>query len=88
MTEITTITTTANDNTPETDEQHLQRFLSLFEEGRISINTGFVPDEETGYLTQQVLEVSCGEYTMVSAPQPLAIPLMTAPIAETGITLN
>jgi hypothetical protein len=80
MTEVQTTIT-------ETDEAKLKRFIDLLEDG-IELTTGFIPDEDTGYLTHQVIRVSCGEFVTVSQPEPLVFPLTPAPIAETGITIN
>lgn len=81
----TKITTPANDT--RSDEETLKEFLTFLENG-IEITTGFIPDEDTGFLTHQVIRITCGEYITVSQPEPLAFPLQPAPIAETGITIN
>lgn len=69
------------------DEECLGKFLE-FLETRVSINTGFVRDEETGNITHQIVEVRCGEYVSVSQPQPLEVALRVADADELGVTLN
>lgn len=70
-----------------TDEECLTKFLE-FLETRVSINTAFVRDDDTGNITHQIVEVRCGEYVSVSAPQPLEVALRIADADETGVTLN
>lgn len=72
------------------DEDCLDLLIQLLE-NRISINTGFVPDEDTGILTHQILVLKCGELQSVSQPQELAVPLRSAnaeELTEQGITVN
>lgn len=83
------ITTITNDNETEfvpNDEEVLKQFINLLET-RVSVTTEFV-QEDSGLITQQILCVRCGDYVSVSEPQALAVPLVPAPIAETGITIN
>ena len=70
-----------------TDEECIQKFLEFLED-RVTINTGFVRDPETGNLTHQVIQVSCGEFVSVSQPEPIDIVLQPAPAAEQGRTIN
>lgn len=76
MTEIKTLT----------DEECLTQFLKFLEE-RVTIETGFLPDDE-GNITHQVIQVTCGEYTSVSQPEPLAVSLRLASAEESGQTVN
>jgi len=69
------------------DEECLTKFLEFLEE-RVSINTGFIRDPDTGNITHQVLQVSCGDYLSVSQPQPLENVLRLANAEEVGATLN
>lgn len=69
-----------------TDENCLNAAIQLLEQ-RVSINTGFIPNDE-GTFTHQVLQISCGEYVTVSQPQPLEFPLRFASAEEQGATIN
>jgi len=69
------------------DEETMELFLSLLNE-RVSIATGFVPDEETGLLTHQVLQIQCGNLTVTGAPEELAFPLTPAAARDIGVTIN
>ncbi len=70
-----------------TDEECIQKFLEFLDE-RITINTAFVRDQETGNLTHQVVQVSCGDLVSLSQPQPLEVILRPATGEETGATVN
>lgn len=70
-----------------TDEECIQKFLEFLED-RVTINTGFVRDPETGNLTHQVIQVSCGDLVSLSQPQPLEVILRPATGEETGATVN
>lgn len=70
-----------------TDEECIQKFLEFLDE-RITINTAFVLDQETGNLTHQVVQVSCGDLVSLSQPQPLEVILRPATGEETGATVN
>lgn len=69
------------------DEECIQKFLEFLDE-RITINTAFVRDQETGNLTHQVVQVSCGDLVSLSQPQPLEVILRPATGEETGATVN
>lgn len=69
------------------DEECLKKFLE-FLETRVSITTGFIPDEQTGNITHQVLQITCGEFVSVSQPQLLSIKLRVATAEEQGELLN
>lgn len=69
------------------DEDCLKKFLE-FLETRVTLDTGFVTDPDTGNITHQVVQISCGEYVTVSHPEPLAIALRPATGAELGATVN
>jgi hypothetical protein len=83
--------TPTNDNPQvtdgRTDEEVLKDVINLLET-RVEINTGFIPDGESGNLTHQVLQIVCGEYVTVSAPQPLEFPLRLATAEEQGFSVN
>ena len=68
------------------DEECLQTIIQFLED-RVSINTGFVANDE-GILTHQVLQITCGEYHTVSQPQPLDMPLVFATGEQQGVTIN
>lgn len=70
-----------------TDEECLQKFLEFLED-RVTIDTGFISDPETGNLTHQVIQVSCGDFASLSQPQPLEVVLRPATGAEMGVTVN
>lgn len=70
-----------------TDEECIQKFLEFLDE-RITINTAFVRDPETGNLTHQIIQVSCGDLVSLSQPQPLEVILRPATGEETGATVN
>ncbi len=70
-----------------TDEECIQKFLEFLED-RVTIITGFVRDPETGNLTHQVIQVSCGDLVSLSRPQPLEVILRPATGEETGATVN
>jgi hypothetical protein len=69
------------------DYECIQKFLEFLDE-RITINTAFVRDPETGNLTHQIIEISCGEMVSLSQPQPLDTILRPATGAEIGATVN
>lgn len=70
-----------------TDEECLTKFIEFLDE-RIEINTGFVRDPETGNITHQVVQISCGDFVTVSQPEPLEMVLRPATAAEIGATVN
>lgn len=70
-----------------TDEKCLTKFLEFLEQ-RIELNTGFVTDPETGNITHQVVQVSCGKMVSMSQPEPLAVILRPATGEEIGATVN
>ena len=70
-----------------TDEECLNKFLEFLNE-RITLNTGFVRDPDSGNITHQVVQISCGDYVTVSQPEPLDIPLRVATGEEIGATVN
>jgi hypothetical protein len=70
-----------------TDEECIQKFLEFLED-RVSINTGFVRDPETGNLTHQVIQITCGDLVSLSQPQPLEVILRPATGQEIGATVN
>jgi len=72
--------------TNKTDEECLKQILDLLE-SRVSIETSFVIDDDTGIVTHQVLKITCGEYVTVSHPEPLEVPLQLAGIVP-GTTVN
>lgn len=69
------------------DEECIQKFLEFLDE-RVTINTAFVRDPETGNLTHQIIQVSCGDLVSLSQPQPLEVILRPATGEETGATVN
>ena len=69
------------------DEECLKRFIE-FLETRISITTGFIPDEDTGVLTRQFLKITCGDHASFSQPELLPVPLVPASADEVGESLN
>lgn len=69
------------------DEECLSLFLKLLAE-RITLNTGFIKEEDNDNLTHQVLQVSCGEFTTVSQPEELSVILRAATAEEQGATIN
>jgi hypothetical protein len=85
--DITTTTLTTVENEIDDQEEALQALIQLIQDNDIEINTGFIPDEETGIYTHQVLRITCGEYVTVSQPEPLAIPLQPVGAPE-GATVN
>lgn len=70
-----------------TDEEALNLFIKLLET-KVAIETAFVPDEDTGYIGHQILQVTAGEYVTYSQPQPLGVVLTPAPAAAQGATVN
>lgn len=70
-----------------TDEECLKTFLEFLSE-RVTINTGFVRDPESGNVTHQVIQITCGEFTTVSQPTPLEVVLRPATGTEQGATVN
>lgn len=70
-----------------TDEECLTTFLE-FLENRITFNTGFVRDPDTGNLTHQVVQITCGEMATISQPEPLEVILRPATGEEIGATVN
>ena len=72
---------------PSPDEQCLNDFLAYLTD-KINISTGFILDEESGNITHQVMQVSCGDYMSVSNPELLAAPLRMATGVEIGTTIN
>lgn len=69
------------------DEECLAKFIEFLEE-RVSVTTGFIQDRETGNITHQVIQVQCGEFVSVSAPEPLEVTLRVATAEENGQLLN
>lgn len=72
------------------DKDCLDLVIKLLE-NRVGVTTGFVPDEDTGILTHQILYISCGDLHTMSQPQPLAVPLRSAnaeELVEQGISVN
>lgn len=69
------------------DEECLQKFLEFLNE-RVTLNTGFIADPDTGNITHQVIQISCGDYVTVSQPEPLDTMLRLATAEEQGITVN
>jgi len=69
------------------DEECLKAFLGFLKE-RVGINTGFVRDPDTGNITHQVVQLTCGEYTSISEPEPLEVVLRPATGEEVGATIN
>lgn len=86
MTKITTPTEEI-ELAPISDEEILKQLIDWMED-RVAISTGFIPDEDTGVLTHQILQITCGEYTTVSNPEPLAIPLRPVGGDELDVTIN
>jgi hypothetical protein len=81
-----------NDNTPTpiadmTDKECLDIFVELFKT-RVGIDSAFVIDDDTGYMTHQVLTVVCGEHRVSSAPEPLPFPLTLATAEDMGESVN
>ncbi len=70
-----------------TDEECLQKFIELMEE-RVTLNTNFVIEQETGHITHQILSVECGEYRSHSQPEPLEVVLRPATAEELGVVNN
>lgn len=70
-----------------TDEECLKAFIEMLET-RISITTGFISENDNGNITHQILQVSCGEYATVSAPERLEVELRVATAEELGATVN
>lgn len=70
-----------------TDEECLTTFLQFLDE-RITLNTGFVREPETGNITHQIVQVECGELVTVSQPEPLEVILRPATGEEIGATVN
>lgn len=70
-----------------TDEQCLGKFIEMLDE-RVSINTGFVRDDEKDIFTHQVVQITCGDLVSTSQPMPLAMPMRPATVEEMGETLN
>jgi len=58
----------------KTDEECLQAVLNLLET-RVSIETSFIINPDSNLITHQVLKITCGEYTTVSQPEPLEVPM-------------
>lgn len=70
-----------------TDEQCLTKFIKFLDD-RVSIDTIFIQDPDSGVLTHQILKITCGEYATVSQPQPLEVPLTPATAQDVGATVN
>lgn len=68
------------------DEEALGLFINLLST-RVGIETAFVPDERTGDITHQIIQVSCGDYASYSQPEPLGVILRPAG-APQGETIN
>ena len=82
-----TLTTIVNDNNDSrTDEEVMAEVMQLLET-RVSIETGFVADED-GTFTHQIMQLRCGEFVTTSQPEPLAHPLRAATAAELGAVVN
>lgn len=69
------------------DEECMEVFLELLAK-RVTINTGFVFDDEEKTLTHQILSITCGELQSVSTPEKLEVPLRPATGEELGETVN
>lgn len=65
------------DITQLTDEECLKLVLSLLSD-RVRIDTVFVRDPDTGFLTHQVISFVCGELITESNPNPMLVPLVPA----------
>lgn len=59
------------------DRECLDLFIKMLEK-RVSIETAFVREIDTGRFTHQVLKVSCGDLMTVSEPEELEWPLQLA----------
>ena len=55
------------------DQDCLGVMSELFE-SRVKVRMFFTGENEDGFLTHQILALSCGEYEAISDPQLLAIP--------------
>lgn len=69
------------------DEECLTKFLEFLNE-RVQLNTNFVQDPDTGLLTHQLIQITCGEFVTVSQPEPLEYPLRLATAEDFGLRLN
>lgn len=69
------------------EQEKLKAFLSLIEAG-VVVNTAFVKGDTTDTFTHQLLQITCGDYTTYSQPEPLDIPLVPASATQLNQTVN
>lgn len=81
---MTEITTNIKDMS---DEDVLALFLEILST-RVGIETAFVPDEDTGDITHQIMQVSCGNYASYSQPEQLGVVLRPVEGARQGVTIQ
>lgn len=70
-----------------TDEEVMNTFVEMLSD-RVTLNTAFVVDNDSGNITHQIVRISCGELISMSQPEALEVILRPATAVEQGATVN